>query len=234
LKEKATRQLNYYPHHIGDYLRDTAHLTALEDGIYRRMLDVCYASEKPLPLETQWVCRLVRATTQEEQDAVHQILGQFWIKRSDGWHNKRADEEITKAIKRIKTAKANGKRGGRKKTQQEPSGLKNDNPVGLQPSLAHQKPKAKSQIEKQDAASAAPPNGGSSVWDFGKSLLTEQGLSLQASGALIGSWLREWDEPTVADAIRSAAGKADVRSYVAAVLNAKPRKGAPVGPKFDA
>lgn len=71
-----------------------------------------------------------------------------------------------------------------------------------------------------------PPNGGSSIWDFGKSLLIEQGLSAQSAGALIGSWLGDWAEPVVADAIRSAAGKADIRSYVAAILKTKPKKGA--------
>jgi hypothetical protein len=82
---------------------------------------------------------------------------------------------------------------------------------------------------------ATPPDGGSTVWDFGKSLLTEQGLSRQAAGGLLGSWLRDWDESTVADAIRSAAGKADAKAYVMAILKDKPRKGgAASGPKFDA
>jgi hypothetical protein len=70
----------------------------------------------------------------------------------------------------------------------------------------------------------APPDGGN-VWDLGKTLLHEQGLSLSAAGALIGSWLREWPEAEVSDAIRSAAGKADVRSYVGAILKTKARKG---------
>ena len=76
-----------------------------------------------------------------------------------------------------------------------------------------------------------PPDGGSTVWDFGKSLLAEQGLSTKSAGALIGSWLREWPEAEVAEALRAAAGKADVRSYVAAVLKAKPKKssGGPAG-----
>jgi uncharacterized protein YdaU (DUF1376 family) len=215
--------LNYYPHHIGDYLRDTAHLTAIEDGTYRRMLDVYYASEKPLPLETHWVCRLVRARTSDEQAAVEEVLRQFFTKHADGWHNKRADLEIIKSRKRIKAAKSNGKKGGRRGTQRV---SKNANPVGLHPSLAHQnqKPKAKSQIEKQDEP-AVPPNGGSTIWDFGKSLLCEQGLSMSAAGGLLGSWLKDWDEATVAEALRASAGKADIRGYASAILNAKPKKG---------
>jgi len=119
--------VNYYPHHIGDYLRDTAHLTPLEDGIYRRLLDVYYASEKPLPPETQWVCKLVRARTDEELTAVSEILRQFFIKTIEGWRNKRADIEIRAHHRRAKTAKDNGKRGGRPRNpvglRKKPSGL---------------------------------------------------------------------------------------------------------------
>jgi hypothetical protein len=84
---------------------------------------------------------------------------------------------------------------------------------------------ASTREEKRRSNKTNPPNGGSTVWDFGKSLLAEQGLSTQAAGALIGSWLREWGEPEVADALRSAAGKADAKAYVAAILKSKPKKG---------
>lgn len=80
--------------------------------------------------------------------------------------------------------------------------------------------------KRRDKKQDAPPDGGSSIWDFGKTLLAEQGLSKSSAGALIGSWLRDWSEPAVADALRSAAGKADARAYVQAVLNSKPKKSA--------
>ena len=213
--------LNYYPHHIGDYLRDTAHLTAIEDGIYRRMLDVCYASEKPLPLETQWVCRLVRANTQDEQEAVNEILRQFWIKRADGWHNKRADEEISRGLKRIKVAKQNGKKGGRKTTQRVSAKQPSGNPVGLQPSLAHQKPKAKERKEDDPAPSGALDP----VWGPGLDVLLTAGVSEQHARPFIGALLGSWTEADVLDALQSASGKADPRSYVRAVLRAKPKRG---------
>ena len=141
--------MNYYPHHIGDYLRDTAHLTAIEDGIYRRMLDVYYASEKPLPLDNQWVCRLVRAHSKEERDAVEEILRQFFKKYEDGWRNKRADEEIRVLNKRLKAWKTNGKKGGRPKTNgfrlANPAVTTTDNPIesSQTPNTKHQTPKEK-------------------------------------------------------------------------------------------
>jgi uncharacterized phage protein (TIGR02220 family) len=121
--------VNYYPHHIGDYLRDTSHLTALEDGTYRRMLDLYYASEKPLPTDFDWLTRLVRAREEVEREAVKFILDKFFVKHEDGWHNKRADEEIRKGKARVKAAKTNGKRGGRPITQRVSPGLAKPNPT---------------------------------------------------------------------------------------------------------
>ena len=123
------KELNYYPHHIGDYLRDTSHLTALEDGTYRRMLDLYYASEKPLPLDFDWLTRLVRAREDSEREAVKFVLDKFFVKHEDGWHNKRADEEIRKGRVRAKVARTNGKRGGRPITQRVNRGLAKPNPI---------------------------------------------------------------------------------------------------------
>jgi uncharacterized protein YdaU (DUF1376 family) len=148
--------LNYYPHHIGDYLRDTSHLTTLEDGTYRRMLDVYYASEKPLPLDFDWLCRLVRAREILEREAVSAVLQQFFEKCEDGYHNKRANEEIRKGRKRIKAAKSNGKTGGRPKTQR----VSENNPAGYKdrnPDQSSQKPKPKAKEEEKNIRAVALP-----------------------------------------------------------------------------
>ena len=41
--------MNFYPFHIGDYASATRHLTWIEDAAYRRLLDVYYVKEGPLP-----------------------------------------------------------------------------------------------------------------------------------------------------------------------------------------
>lgn len=96
--------MNYYPHHIGDYLRDTSHLSLMEHGAYRRLLDLYYASERPLPIDG--VYRLVRAVTRQEKIAVDVVLREYFQKQSDGWHNKRADREISKSQEKSGKAKA--------------------------------------------------------------------------------------------------------------------------------
>ncbi|WP_422096871.1 YdaU family protein [Variovorax sp.] len=88
--------MNYYEHHLGDYLRDTAHLSMLEDGAYRRLLDVYYVKELPLPPELRDVYRLVRAGSKPERDAVAVVLREFFIQGADGWRHKRCDAEIAR------------------------------------------------------------------------------------------------------------------------------------------
>lgn len=86
--------MHYYQHNIGDYRRDTGHLSLLEHGVYRQLLDMYYLSESPIPRETQQVFRRLSARTQEEQNAVEIILNEFFLLTEEGWKHKRCDVEI--------------------------------------------------------------------------------------------------------------------------------------------
>lgn len=88
--------MNYYEHHLGDYMRDTAHLSMLEDAAYRRLLDAYYVREKPLPLDPKECAKLARATSKPERDAVAYVLREFFERREDGYHQRRADVEIAR------------------------------------------------------------------------------------------------------------------------------------------
>ena len=52
--------MHYYKFNIADYRKDTGHLSTLEHGIYRQLIDWQYLDEKPIPLETQVVSRRLR------------------------------------------------------------------------------------------------------------------------------------------------------------------------------
>ena len=88
--------MNYFELHVGDYDAATAHLTMLEDAAYGRMLRVYYRTEKPLPADVKQVCRLVRAQSKQERDAVQSVLADFFKLEADGWHQARADEELAR------------------------------------------------------------------------------------------------------------------------------------------
>jgi uncharacterized protein YdaU (DUF1376 family) len=98
--------VNYYLHHIGDYLKDTSHLSGVEDGMYRRMLDLYYSSEKPLPLNIDGLYRLVRAKSRQEKEAVDTVLEEFFQRTPEGWRQSRADREVAKAQEKSGKAKA--------------------------------------------------------------------------------------------------------------------------------
>jgi uncharacterized protein YdaU (DUF1376 family) len=86
--------INYYEHHLGDYLKDAAHLSLLEDGALRRLLDVYYVREGPLPLDLNECCKLARCTSAAERKAVIYVLGHVLTKAADGYHYARADAAI--------------------------------------------------------------------------------------------------------------------------------------------
>lgn len=91
--------MNFYKHYIGDYQRDTGHLSLAEHGAYRLMLDAFYATGKPLPADKKALYRLLRATTAVERKAIDFVSAQFWEITSNGLTNARAALEIEKAAK---------------------------------------------------------------------------------------------------------------------------------------
>jgi uncharacterized protein YdaU (DUF1376 family) len=86
--------VNYYSHHIGDYLTDTAHLSILEDGAYRRLMDRYYSTETPINSDETALFRVLRARSPEEQEAVRVVLEEFFDLTEAGWTHKRCDAEI--------------------------------------------------------------------------------------------------------------------------------------------
>lgn len=105
--------MHYYSHNIGDYKRDTDHLSLLEHGVYRQLMDLYYLSEKPIPLETEWVFRRLAARTEVEQKAIQAVLRDFFKETPEGYTHTRCDLEIREYKHKAETARANGKRGGR-------------------------------------------------------------------------------------------------------------------------
>jgi uncharacterized protein YdaU (DUF1376 family) len=99
--------MHHYDFHVGDYMKDTAHLTNEEDLCYRRLLDMYYDQEGPITSDTKWVARRIRIG----QTIVDSVLSDFFVFENSSWHNKRADEVIS-AYKQFAEA---GKKGAQKR-----------------------------------------------------------------------------------------------------------------------
>ncbi|MEE1918466.1 DUF1376 domain-containing protein [Pseudomonas asiatica] len=145
--------MHYYKFNIKDWTRDTAHLSVEEEGVYRRLLDHYYESEKPIPQETKPVIRRLRLAGHEEAVAV--ILGEFFTLEDDGFHHRRCDEEIAKYHAKASACRQNGSRGGRPKKPEENQNGSQDEPnhnLNQEPLTINQEP----EDQEQCAASATP------------------------------------------------------------------------------
>lgn len=90
--------MNYYERHLGDYAKDTAHLTMIEHGAYGLLLDRYYGTEAGIPADQ--VHRVARARTREEKSAVDVVLEEFFQLVDGLWINRRAEEEIRRERKK--------------------------------------------------------------------------------------------------------------------------------------
>lgn len=122
-----TRDLSvkYFQLHIGDYAKATGHLSALEEGIYFRLLRIYYDSERPLPNDIGRVQRLARAMSDDEKHVVQDMLDEFFVNCDDGWHHNRADEELQKFYEKSEKARISAEIGWSKRVR-KPSVEKNE------------------------------------------------------------------------------------------------------------
>ncbi|MFW1829132.1 MULTISPECIES: YdaU family protein [unclassified Acinetobacter] len=105
--------MHYYKKNIGDYRGATSHLTLLEHGVYGWLLDTYYMDEKPLPLDERQLFRVALARTDEEKQAVRDVLNEFFVKTENGWLHNRCELEIKAFHAKAESNRKNGNKGGR-------------------------------------------------------------------------------------------------------------------------
>lgn len=88
--------MHYYQHNVGDYRKDTAHLTLLEHGIYRQLLDTYYLTEKPLTANLDHIMRTHSVRTADESQALKNVLDDFFELSQNGYIHSRCEAELYK------------------------------------------------------------------------------------------------------------------------------------------
>lgn len=200
--------MNFYPHHIGDYLTATAHLSWLEDCAYRRLLDVYYSREAAIPADVAQACRLVRAMSKDERKAVETVLHEFFTVTDAGWSHKRCEDEIVKARDAADRARVNGKKGGRPK-KEKPTG----NPEITQSVSVANPEKSNSQAPiTNPITNTSEPNGSGGkpptlepaeiIFGYGVPLLTNAGATDKAARSFLGGLRRAHGDAAVVDKLR--------------------------------
>lgn len=107
--------MHKYLHHIGDFMRDTSHLSPVEECFYRRAIDWYYLNEKPFPNDMKEVCRLLRAKGKIQVQAVETVFGDFFYEEENLLKNSRCEKEISAYKSKNIANRENGKTGGRPK-----------------------------------------------------------------------------------------------------------------------
>ena len=116
----------FYTRHLGDYTRDTGHLTLPEQGVYTMLLDRFYATEKPF--SEREAIQICRPRNKGELEAVHRILDDFFVRTSAGYVNKRALREIEKMhAKRLKAKESAETRWMRTHSERNANGMLTNN-----------------------------------------------------------------------------------------------------------
>ena len=86
--------MHYYQHNIGDYRRDTSHLSLVEHGIYRQLMDSYYLDEQPLCADLAKLMRSHSVRSADEQQSLKNVLADFFELTENGYIHKRCDEVI--------------------------------------------------------------------------------------------------------------------------------------------
>jgi len=101
--------MHYYQFNIGDYRRDTSHLSHLEHGIYRALIDTYLLDQSALSGDISEIERKHSIRTSNEKKALRNVLNDFFKFENERFFNSRCDEVILsyqeKSLKASKSAK---------------------------------------------------------------------------------------------------------------------------------
>ncbi len=84
--------LPYYRFFTGDYDRNTRHLSMLQHGAYRLLIDA-YMANGPLPNDLERLHRICGAFNAEERMAIEVVLTEFFVLQGPTWFHKRCERE---------------------------------------------------------------------------------------------------------------------------------------------
>lgn len=224
--------MNYYERHIGDYLKDTAHLSLLEHGIYTRLMDVYYTREAPIPGDQ--AARLIGARSKEEREALDAVLDEFFERTERGWTQQRCDREIERfQDKQAKAKRSANARWSAKPTQSDGNANVPINAYadGMRTHSEGNAPRARPQtpdtipissVSKETGDKPPKPAADQSkteLWRSAVSLLAGQGMPEAQARSFVGKLSKDYPEgEIVLDAVRGAVSEqpADARAYLKA------------------
>ena len=102
----------WYAWDSGSYAKKTAHLSMIQHGAYRLLLDHYYNNGGPIVANAEQLLRVCRAFASAEREAIDVVLAEFFELRDGRYHHSRCDEEIAKRTNLRKIRAEAGAKGG--------------------------------------------------------------------------------------------------------------------------
>jgi uncharacterized protein YdaU (DUF1376 family) len=137
----------WMPVYVGDYLKDTSHLTTTEHGAYFLLLMFAWCHNGFVP-ESRRQCRGIAKLSEEEWKNSAPVIMAFFEKTEKGYRQNRLSLELERAKSMINNRSFIGKLGAKKRWQRQCL----DNAVGngktMQQSQSQSEPPSQSQSEK--------------------------------------------------------------------------------------
>lgn len=101
----------FLPLYVGDYLKDTQHLTPQKHGVYLKLLMHCWSIQGPVPLDEQEAAGIANCRSADEIDSLRYVLSRYFTKMEDGWYQKRMQLEIERAENLSERRSSAGRKG---------------------------------------------------------------------------------------------------------------------------
>lgn len=188
---------HWYAWFPGDYLRDTQHLSMVEDAAYRRLLDAYYMAGK-LSANVDVLLRVCRAVTSEEQAAVRKVAAEFFECHGEQLFHAKVELCITQSRAISEKRSEAGKRGAAKTN-------------ALKAAIAAAS--VASGVSANAAASAPPipqpqvnhiPTTSDPIFGHGLGFMKAKGTSEKAARSFLGLMRRDHGETRVSEALAKA------------------------------
>jgi len=190
------------PLYVGEYLADTAHLTATQSGAYLHLI-MHYWQHGSLPQEN-FQLAMIAKLPQSDFENMKALLFEFF---SDGWKHKRVERELLLAKEAHNRRSAAGRLGGRPKSVQTKAMLypeKSNASVPEKQCFVHIHRQNTNANALDGEPSDYPTEIRERLWAEGVDSLVRMGISIRDARSNIGRWLKTHDPGHILDAIRRA------------------------------
>lgn len=148
--------MHYYPHHIGDFISDTARLTDSQCMAYLRLIWHYYDTEKPLDNDPESLAFKIGASVSD----VNLILKHYFVLEGEVWRKTRCDSVISeyhgKADKARKSAESRWKNAKAKQSNSDGNANASESNANESKIDANQKPITNNQEPIKDLKELLP------------------------------------------------------------------------------